>query len=55
MEVSGLLHNLAALLPGKKLVPIEYEVGSPQRWSEHFDEEKNLLPYKDSNLASSCL
>jgi hypothetical protein len=44
MEVSGLLHDPAALLPGNKQVPIEYKVGSPQSWSEHFDKEKNLLP-----------
>ena len=44
MEVSGLLRDLAALLPGNKPVSIEYKVGSPQSWSEHFDEEKKLLP-----------
>jgi len=44
MEVSDLLHGPAALLPGNKPVPIEYKAGSPQSWSEHFDEEKSLLP-----------
>jgi len=44
MEVSGILHNLAAFLPGKKPVHVDYEVGSPESWSECFDKEKNLSP-----------
>jgi len=46
MEVSSILHNLAAFLPGEKLGHTEYEVGSPQSWSECYDEEKNRAPTK---------
>jgi hypothetical protein len=44
MEVSRLHHDPSALLTGNKPVPVEYEVGSTESWSEHFHKEKNLLP-----------
>jgi len=47
MEVSGQLHALATLLPGKEnLVPIGWEAGWPQSMSGRCGEEKNsqLVP-----------
>jgi len=35
---------MVTLLSGSKPVSTEYKVESPKSWSEHFDEEKNLLP-----------
>jgi hypothetical protein len=57
MEVSGHLHDAAALLPGKEpLVPIGYVgkwVGGPQSHSGRGGEEENSHPCRDSNPRSS--
>jgi hypothetical protein len=42
MEVSGQLHDPAALLPGKE--PLNMRLGEPQSRSGHGGEEKNSQP-----------
>jgi hypothetical protein len=50
MEVSGQLHALAALSPGKELlVPIGYEAGWAQSRSGRGGEEKIPSPRRESN------
>jgi hypothetical protein len=42
MEVSGQLHALATLLPGKE--PLDRRVGGPQSQAGHGGEEKTSQP-----------
>jgi hypothetical protein len=45
--MSGQLHALAVLLPGKEPpVPLNRRPGEPQSRTGHSEEEKNLLPVK---------
>jgi hypothetical protein len=45
MEVSGQLHALAAISPGKEhLVPIDRRLGEPQSQSGHSVKEKKSQP-----------
>jgi hypothetical protein len=54
MEVSGQLHALAALPVRKNLwYPLNRRLGGPHSQSGHFEEEKNFLPYQESNPGSS--
>jgi len=44
MEVSGQLHALVTLLPGREsTVPIGQRLDGPQSWSEQSGKEKKIL------------
>jgi len=48
MEVSGQIHNAAALTPGKSpQYPMDMMLGGPQSQSEHGSKEKNPYPCKE--------
>jgi hypothetical protein len=45
MEVSGQLYALATLHPYQiPEYPLNRRLDGPQSWSQHLEEEKNLLP-----------
>jgi hypothetical protein len=50
MEVSGQLHALAALSPGKETpVPLDRRLGGPQSRSRCHGLQNNILPCRESN------
>jgi hypothetical protein len=56
MEVSGQLHALAALSPGKEpMVPLDRRLGGPQSRSGRGGEEKNSQPPPDSQINFLCV